>query len=493
MKAAVALAIGRAVLERDDRGDGVVASEVRDIDAFDAYGRPGQGEPLADLLQARLHVLARARFLLERVRRVFHRHPQEAHFLAALRLQQRDATAALFGQQLLETARGLDRCRHQDFVRHEAAARVVLGHERRDQLVIRQAHVLEPERSHADHAPAAHQQHREFDLVGVARVAEHILIDVRDLRDALCLLRGFDGAQLIAVRRGQLVAQLDRGLIHRVAQVMHEFVVAAFEEESDAAHLLGVFVLRDVEHARPGAALDLILQARPLARFEVGVAAGAQAEVTVDKAQRRARSRRRMIGPEIARAVFLRLAHDLEPRPGRRLVQAQRQELLVVAQLDVVARLQLLDQRVLEQRGFLLAGRDVALEIADLVLQAFDEEALIAGALLKIAAHAALQAGRLAHVQHRARAVFEDVHARRRRQRVELAADGFGEHAANVKEPRRLSNRGRRASAQLLDAQRARIGHQAVDRRVVRGVRDLDQQLKVIGGCDLERARERRQ
>src|SRR4051794_27021992 len=119
-----------------------------------------------------------------------------------------------------------------------------------------------------------------------------------------------------------------------MAQMLDQFVVSALQEKADAAHLLGVLVLGDLEHAWAWAALDLVLQARALARFEVAIATRAQAKVTVDQAQRRACRAGRMVRTEVAPAVFLRPAHDFEPGPRRIRIEAQRQELLVVAQLD---------------------------------------------------------------------------------------------------------------------------------------------------------------
>ena len=84
----------------------------------------------------------------------------------------------------------------------------------------------------------------------------------------------------------------------------------------------------------------------------------------LDQVQRAARGGRRVVRTEVARAVLLGAAHELEPRPlvlGR---ERRRQKLLVVAELDVVARLLLLDQAVLEDRRFLLGRGDDRLEVA---------------------------------------------------------------------------------------------------------------------------------
>src|SRR5690606_36668018 len=116
---------------------------------------------------------------------------------------------------------------------------------------------------------------------------------------------------------------------------------------------------------------------------------------------------RRRIRPEVARLIWRRAAHQVEPRPGPRRIEPQREELRVVPQLDVVLRLLLLDQAVLEDGGFLLGPHDDGFEIAHLPDQPWKKNALVAVARLKIAPDPRAQALGFSDVQHLAIGTFE--------------------------------------------------------------------------------------
>src|SRR6201999_2093344 len=92
------------------------------------------------------------------------------------------------------------------------------------------------------------------------------------------------------------------------------------------------------------ATLDLILQAGALARIEHVIGAGAQLEVTIDDGERGAAGSRRVIGPEILRAVGADAARDLQAREARLGIETEDEEVLVVGELDVELRLMLLDE-----------------------------------------------------------------------------------------------------------------------------------------------------
>ena len=106
----------------------------------------------------------------------------------------------------------------------------------------------------------------------------------------------------------------------------------------------------------------------------------------------------------------------------------ERDEVLVVPELDVVPGPVLLDEVVLEDRRLLLVGRDDGLEVADRSLQDGDERAVVAVRVLEVAPHARAQALGLADVDDDLLLVLEEVDARLRGQRVELLDDGIGEH-----------------------------------------------------------------
>ena len=105
----------------------------------------------------------------------------------------------------------------------------------------------------------------------------------------------------------------------------------------------------------------------------------------------------------------------------------------------------LLDQRVLEERRFLLVRDDEGLEIAHLAIEPLDEEARVAAAGREVAPHAAAERASLTDVEDVPLPIEEHVHARGRRQRVELRDDeigkGHGETLASAVAPRSVPER----------------------------------------------------
>ena len=91
-------------------------------------------------------------------------------------------------------------------------------------------------------------------------------------------------------------------------------------------------------------------------------------------------------------------------------VEAKRQVGLVVDQADVVARLVLLDQVVLEEERLLLVGDEQGVEVGDPLAQEGQVEAAVVGGG-EVAADAGAQALGLADVEDCAAVVLEEVDA----------------------------------------------------------------------------------
>ncbi len=201
---------------------------------------------------------------------------------------------------------------------------------------------------------------------------------------------------LVAQLAGLLEAQCLRGRVHAGVERAHDLAVLPFEQLERLGDVAGVLVAIDLEAARRGTALDLILDARPRAVAQHGVAATAQRKDLAQHPQRLAHRPRRRERAEIARAVAHQLARDDEPRPAGRVFHLDADIALVVLEADVVARLVLLDQVVLEDERFLLVRGDERLEGRHPVDQEADLRALVAAA--EIAADATAQALGLADV-----------------------------------------------------------------------------------------------
>jgi hypothetical protein len=99
---------------------------------------------------------------------------------------------------------------------------------------------------------------------------------------------------------------------------------------------------------------------------------------------------------------------------------------LVVAKQDVVARLERLDQVVLEQQRLGLGAHHGGLHARDLRDHVADARAAVA--LLEVVGNALLQVARLAHVEHRARGVEVAVDTRQLRQGRDFAEQLIGMH-----------------------------------------------------------------
>ena len=193
----------------------------------------------------------------------------------------------------------------------------------------------------------------------------------------------------------------------------------AFEHRDGHVEQLPVLLGALRADARPLAVAQVVLQADgvPAARDRFGSEierAGAQRDHLADEFQDAVLHRHRRVGPEVLRAVALQLARGLDagevlaahddPRVG-----------LVVFEQDVVAGLQLLDERIFEQQGVGFAVDDDVADLDDLAHQ----HPHLGGMLLvlhEIGGDALAQALGLADVDDRTRPVEELVHPRFERQ-----------------------------------------------------------------------------
>jgi hypothetical protein len=244
-------------------------------------------------------------------------------------------------------------------------------------------------------------------------------------------LHALDRGDLVADRRRALEGEFRARAFHRRDEFAHDRFGLAVEEHLGVAHALGVRGFVDEADARRRAALDLVLQARPRTVAEVAVFAVADAKQLLDEFQtlaHRARARERA---EIAAAFVARAAMEFQARKrlvrGRVLARARIRVTrargrfrpgqmdiritLVVAQDDVVARPQRLDELRLEQQRLCLRARDRRLHARD--LRNHRRDARIHLRLEEIAADALFEIARLADVKQPALRIEHAVHARR--------------------------------------------------------------------------------
>ena len=207
--------------------------------------------------------------------------------------------------------------------------------------------------------------------------------------------------------------------LHIAAQVARDLVRAPFQEHDRLADHAVVLVLRAERGARPDAAVDEVLEARPRVLARDLLRAGAPREQLLDQVEAAPHRPGRGKRPEVADAVRRRHPpRDLDAGPLLPQVDLQVGVVLVVLQPHVEERLVPLDQRRLQQQRLLRRRREDELDVSD----PLDELARlrlerVRGA--EVGAHAVAQHRRLPDVQDRALRVLKDVNAGLRRHRAQ--------------------------------------------------------------------------
>ncbi len=260
-----------------------------------------------------------------------------------------------------------------------------------------------------------------------AREAEDVLVRGPDALDELLLRHVLDRADLVAEQGGALELQLVGRRLHLALERLHDLARLAFEEEQGLADDLVVLLLRAVGRAGRDAAMDEVVEAGSRVGAGDRLGAGAPGEELLDDAQRRAHGRCRRVRPEVARAIVVHAARDLDPRPLVLHVDAQVGVVLVVLEADVEEGLVALDQRRLQVHRLAVGLGDDVLEVLDLL----DERPRLHLERVRraeVVAHAVAQVGRLADVDHVFLGVAHDVDAGLRGQRREPGgkAGAFG-------------------------------------------------------------------
>ena len=268
---------------------------------------------------------------------------------------------------------------------------------------------------------AADEERLDADHPVLARQREDVGIAHTLRVDRLRPLHEGQRLQSVAQQRSQLeVHRLGRRLHLRAELRLHPRRLAGQEVAAIVDQLL-VAVLVDPPDARRRTALDLVQQARPVARLEEAVGATAQQEQLLQRVQRvvdaaRAGERAVVIARRPPRPAMLLDAREI-------VIAAQQDERkrLIVAQQHVIGGAIALDQLRLEQQRLgLVVGRDDRHRprLRDHPLQPLGE-----ALHLRVIRHALLQRARLADVQHVALGIVHAIDAGARRQRLQHVTD----------------------------------------------------------------------
>src|SRR6185437_12041423 len=375
---------------------GEFAAGVADVEALEAPRRFGQFQQALQVLEARAQGLPAGKALGQRGLRIALGHLQEARAFAAHAALQLHRVAALFRQHFGEHGL-LGQLLAQDQLARHRAVQVVLRHELRQHVgrfgIQRQARE-EVARAQAD--AVAEEQHADAGQARLDAAGDHVHVGAGALYMVL-RLQLTQGGHLVAQRSGALEVEFRAGLLHRRGQLVDHRAAAPFEEHLGVSHVAGVILFRDQPHARGGAAADLVLQAGARAVAEIAVLALAHLEQLLHQTQALAHREGAWIRSEIAPWQILRTTVEGQSRIVLAAGQIDVRVALVVAQHDVVARLQRLDQLRFQQQRLAFGARDGDVAAGD--LRDHRRDARFQPGLQEIAAHALLQVAGLAHVQ----------------------------------------------------------------------------------------------
>ena len=245
-------------------------------------------------------------------------------------------------------------------------------------------------------AAAHHGDVHAGEAVGLDR-GQHIDVLVLAAVDELLVQHGLQHAHLVAAGGGLLEGEALGGGLHPVREVVDDLARLAVEEAGGEPDVGGIGLGLDQPDAGRGATLDLVQQAGTRAVGEDGVLAGAQLEGLLQQVDALAHRPGVGEGAEVARALGEGAAVVGQARVfvcGELDVGVG----LVVAEEDVVARRQALDEVVLEDQGLGLGagGGDVHAQH----LRHHHGDARAGDGLLEVAGDAALEVLGLADVEH---------------------------------------------------------------------------------------------
>ena len=265
-------------------------------------------------------------------------------------------------------------------------------------------------------APAPHHGQVQADLAIGLLDGDDVGVRVGIDLHRLLVQHARQGTDAVAQHGRLLEAQFLGRSLHAGFHLLQDFLVPALQEGDGRVHVTAVGGLVDQANAGGAAAADLVQQARTRAVGKVAVLAGTQVEDLLQHLDALAHGEGTGIGTEVLSAAV-----GAAPIVGnlREGVGAELQERvgLVVAEQDVEAGLQRLDQVVFQQQrlGLGADGGGVDLHHAGHHLG----NARAGQRLAKVRAHPLAQVPRLAHVQHGAGRILHPIDAGQRRQRAQ--------------------------------------------------------------------------
>ncbi len=196
---------------------------------------------------------------------------------------------------------------------------------------------------------------------------------------------------------------------HPDAEFIDQRPFPSFEKGDAIPHEFPIGLAFDPADAGGRAAADLVFEAGTAADLQLLIPATPERKDRLEEAEGFPGGGAGGIGAEIAGAVRLRTAHQLEPRERLCRIDADVEIGLVVPEIDVVPGPVLLDQVVLKDQRLLLRPRDDELHITDPGNEERNHRPAVGPG--EVGPDARLQIPRLSHVEDLPRTVLHEIDA----------------------------------------------------------------------------------
>ena len=419
LKAAVARAVGLAVLKDDHAADARPVAPVGNIVAFNHAGRLFQAQHLRSLLKQLFLAGIAPALAAQTLDSVCIGHRDELRDVAALGHVQLHLRAARLVQSFIQCLRVGRQGVHGNRFRDRLAVEVILRQKFLPHGVdVRR--VAEQELPLVGQASVTIAQHGGADRVGRARQCDDVHLGVALHDDLLPGCHAVNGHDLVAQQRRRLKVKPLRRSLHLLPQLPDDVLFAVADHPQCALHSVVVSSTGDFAAAHGHALADVGVEAgAALAEILRKVLiAPRQQEAVLRRFHHLPHGKRRGERADVVGVVVILLQRggDARPGPARDLDIAVA---LVVFQQNIVLRRMGLDLAGLEDERlkFRLTDNDVKREgvgdhLADL--------GVVGHALPEILRHAGFQALGLADIDDRVRLVPDDVDAGQQRQHTGL-------------------------------------------------------------------------
>ena len=421
--APVALLVRLTVHEAHHRPHRLRAADVGNVEALDAARQRLQAQALLQVFQSPLLLFLGVLLLFVRQPRVCHGQSHQMLLVALLRHAHEHLATLLLAEQFGQRVGVLQVARQQHFAGDVGIGGVVLVDERAQHLGLRRQLAGERIGAAANELAAAHIERLDLHRIAGPVIAENVLVALLQQVHALLAHRLFHRLQALVQPPRFFKSQVVGGPADLGLQGLDQLVALALQMQHHLPHQISIVRRRgEALYARRHALADLVIEARAGTAVEHRVRARADGEHAVQAAQRLAHRLAGGVRPEVQRLVRAGAPHHRQARIRLLRVEPQVNVVLVVAQVDVEARLVLLDEGVFEDEGFFLGVGDQEVDVHHRGQAEADMKARVA-ALRVVLSHPAAQVLGLADIDDLAVGVLHQIHARRAREAFDLGAD----------------------------------------------------------------------